>query len=38
MDASRRTARWTGVAYLALAVLGAVGFLIVRPLAVTDSG
>lgn len=38
MDASRRTARWTGVAYLALAAFGAVGFLIVRPLAVTDSG
>lgn len=31
MNTLVRTARWTGVAYLALAVFGMLGFLIVRP-------
>ena len=34
----RRTARWTGGAYLALAVLGALGFLLVRPLTAESAG
>ena len=38
MNALRRTARWTGGAYLALAVLGALGFLLVRPLAAESAG
>ena len=38
MNALRRTARWTGGAYLALAVLGALGFLLVRPLAAQSAG
>lgn len=38
MNALRRTARWTGGAYLALAVLGALGFLLVRPLAAEGAG
>ncbi|MFB7894471.1 DUF4386 domain-containing protein [Microbacterium sp. NPDC056044] len=33
-----RTARWTGGAYLALAVLGGLGFLLVRPLATESPG
>ena len=33
-----RTARWTGGAYLALAVLGGLGFLLVRPLATEALG
>ncbi len=33
MPSLTRTARWTGGAYLALAVLGGLGFLLVRPLA-----
>lgn len=31
MPSTIRTARWTGVAYLALAVFGMLGFLVVRP-------
>ena len=38
MIALRRTARWTGGAYLALAVLGALGFLLVRPLTAESAG
>lgn len=38
MSALLRTARWTGGAYLALAVLGGLGFLLVRPLASESLG
>lgn len=38
MNDLRRTARWTGGAYLALALLGALGFLLVRPLAAESAG
>ena len=31
MDHSTRTARWTGAAYLALALFGLLGFLLIRP-------
>lgn len=36
MQATTRTARWTGAAYLALAVFGMLGFLVVRPLLRVD--
>lgn len=38
MDTLARTARWTGAAYLALAVFGGLGFLLVRPLAAESVG